>query len=119
MIQTNRFQFGLVRFFRTKTGLARFWLSFFRFDLVFPIWLDFFRFDLVFFLVFFSLDSIRFGFFGFKLIKLKPNRTDWFFQNFNQFFFTVWFFRLFFFSGFLDFLDFSIFFSPLIKGTYS
>jgi hypothetical protein len=48
-----------------------------------------------FFLVFFCLGSARFGFFGFRLIKLKSNRTGWFFQNFNQFnqFFRLFFFR--------------------------
>jgi len=47
----------------------------------------------------------RFGFFGFRLIKPKLNRTGRFFQNFNRFFFTVRFFW-FFFSGFLGFLVF-------------
>jgi len=64
----NRFKptgFGSVRFFGQKpaqTGLARF-----------------FRFGSVFF--------VRFGFFGFRLIKPKPNRTGRLFQNFNRFFF--------------------------------
>jgi hypothetical protein len=55
--QTDRFRFGSVRFFRAKTGLARFsrfWLGFFRF------WLGFFglaRF-------FFGFGSVRF--FGYK-----------------------------------------------------
>jgi hypothetical protein len=70
------------------------------------------RFWLGFFPVFFDLGSVRFGFFGFKLIKPKPNRTGWFFQNFNLFFFTVQFFRLFF-SGFLGLIGFLVFFSPL------
>jgi hypothetical protein len=38
-IQTDRFQFGSVMFFRTKTGSNRFWLGLTRF---FPVWLDFF-----------------------------------------------------------------------------
>jgi hypothetical protein len=41
-----------------------------------PVCLGFFWFDLVFW----------FGFFGFELIKPKPNRTCQFFQNFNRFF---------------------------------
>ena len=80
-----------VRFFRAKTGsnqfgsVFRFWLGF----------LGFFRFWLGFLSV-----SVRFGFFGFLLIKPKPNRTGRFFQKFNRFirvFFSVRFFRLFFF----------------------
>ena len=42
---------------------------------------------------------VRFGFFGFLLIKPKPNRTGWFFQNFyrfNRFFFQFGFFSFFF-----------------------
>jgi hypothetical protein len=72
----NRFKptgFSSVWFFRTKTGSNRFGSGFFRF---FSVW-------------------VRFGFFSFRLIKPKPNRTGWFFQNFNrfnQFFFTVRFF---------------------------
>jgi len=97
--------FGSVWFFRTKTNSNRFgsfflfWLSFFRFGSVF------FRFWLGFFLIFFSLGSVRFGFFGFRLIKPKPNRTGRFFQNFNRFIFKLQFFRLF----FSDFLGFSVF----------
>ena len=86
-----------VWFFRTKTGLARF----------FPVWLDFF-------LVFFCLGSVRFGYFDFRLIK--PNRTGRFLQNFNQFnrvFSRFGFFSCFF-SSFLNFFGFSVFFSPLI-----
>ena len=66
-----------------QTGLARFS----RFGSVFPVWLGFF-------LVF---CRFRFGFFGF--LFMKPNRTSRFFQKFNRFnwFFFVWFFRLFFF----------------------
>ena len=108
--------FGSVRFGflgqkPVQTGLAwfsRFWLSFFRF------WRGFFglarffrfgsvlaRFGSVFCPVFFS--SVRFGFSGSRLKKPKPNRTGRFFQNFNRFirfFFTVRFFRLFFFPVF-------------------
>jgi len=87
----------------------------FRFGSVFlgqkPVWLSFSvlaRFDSVFFPVFFGLGSVRFSFFGFRLIKPKPNQTGRFFQNFNRFnrfFFTVQFFWLFFFrfSRFFDF----------------
>jgi len=71
-----------VRFFRTKTGSNRFGSVSARFfaglTWFFSVW-------------------VRFGFFSFRLIKPKPNRTGWFFQNFNRFFFTVRFFRLFFF----------------------
>jgi len=77
------------------SGLARF-ARFFRFG---SVWLVFFY--------FFSV-SVRFGFFSFLLIKLKPNRTGRFFQNFNRFFFSVRFFRLFF-SGFLGLISFLIF----------
>jgi hypothetical protein len=78
----NRFKptgFGSVLFFRTKTGLNRFgsvFLGLARF------WLGFFCVGLVFF-----FGSVQFGFFGFLLIKPKPNRTDRFFQNFNWFFY--------------------------------
>jgi hypothetical protein len=76
----------------------------------------FFRFDSVF-SQFFSV-WVRFGFFGFRL--MKPNRTGWFFQNFNRFnrfFFTIRFFQLFF-SGFLGLIGFSVFFSPLLLTHY-
>jgi hypothetical protein len=43
------------------------------------------------------LVSVRFGFFGFLFIKPKPKRTGRFFQKCNRFFFSVRFFRLFFF----------------------
>ena len=71
----------------------------------FSVWLVFFRFGSVF------LVWIRFGFFSFRLIKPKQNRTGRFFKNFNRFnrfFFTVWFFRLFFFC-FLGLIDFPVF----------
>ena len=95
----NRFKltgFDSVRFFRTKpiqTGLAWFfWLG------------SIFRFDSGFFSVW-----VWFDFFDFRLIK--PNRTDLFFQNFNQFnrFFYGLVFFVFFFSGFLDLIGFLIF----------
>jgi len=106
--QTDRFRFGSVRFFREKTSSNRFgsvfwfWLGFFSLA-------RFFRFGSVFFL--FGFGSVRFGFFGFFLIKLKPNRTGRFFQNFNWFNrFFLWFgFFGCFFSGFLDLISFSVF----------
>ena len=71
-------------------------------------------------------DRFRFGFgsvffglarffrfrFGFLLIKPKPNRTDRFFQNFNmfnRFFFSIQFLS-YFFSDFLNLINFSVFF---------
>ena len=80
-IQIDRFQFGSV--FLDKNRFKPVLLGFFGFA-----W--FFRFGSVFFR-FFSV-WIRFGFFSFRLIKPKPNRTGRFFQNFNRFFFTVRFF---------------------------
>jgi hypothetical protein len=85
--QTDRFLFGFLGQKPVQTGLARFFL-----------------FDLFFFSVW-----VRFGFFSFRLIK--PNWTDRFFPNFNRFFFTVRFFRLFFFrfSQFFGFFTHSYF----------
>jgi hypothetical protein len=77
----NRFKltgFCSVRFFRTKTGSSWFGSVFSWFGLV---W-------------------VRFGFFGFRLIKPKSNRTGQFFQNFNQSCFTIQFFKLFFLNFF-------------------
>jgi hypothetical protein len=54
-VQTDRFRFGSVWFFRTKTGLNRF-------GLVFLVWLGFFR---------FGFGSVRF--FAYKT-KTEPNR---------------------------------------------
>jgi hypothetical protein len=56
--------FGLVWFFRTKTGSNRF-------GSVFSVLLGFSRFGSVFF----SLGSVQFSFFGFRLIKPKPNQS--------------------------------------------
>ena len=86
---TDSVRFGSIRFFRTKpvqTSLARFFSGFFGFGSV--------------------------QFFGFLLIKPKPNRTDWFFQNFNRFnrFFLRFGFFSYFFSGLIGF---SFFFLPL------
>jgi hypothetical protein len=84
----NRFRFGSV--FWTKTGSNRF--------------------GSVLFLVVFGLGLVQFGFFDFRLIKLKPNRTGRFFQNFirfNRVFFMFRFSRLFFlFSRFNQFFSF-------------
>ena len=103
-----------VRFFREKlvqTGSTRF----FQFGSVlarfshFLVWLGFSGLVRFFFWFFFQFGfgSVQFSFFGFLLIKSKPNRTGRFFQNFNRFFFTVRFFQLFFlFSRFNQFFDF-------------
>jgi hypothetical protein len=88
--------FGSVRFFRTKTDSNRFGSGFW-FGSVFSVWLGFFR---------FGFGSVRF--FGFKLIKPKPNRISRFIQNFNRFFLQFSFFSYF----FLDFFSFLVFFSP-------
>ena len=93
--------FGLVWFFRKKTISNPFGSVFF-------VWLDFSGLARFFFV------WGRFGFFSFRLIK--PNRTDRFFQNFNRFFSRFGFFS-YFFSGFLSFLGFSVFFSPLLSKT--
>jgi hypothetical protein len=63
-VQTDRFGFT---YFRTK-------ISSNRFGLVFPVWLGFSSLARAFFW-FFCLDSIQFGFFSFRLIKLKLNQT--------------------------------------------
>jgi hypothetical protein len=104
-VQTDRFRFGSVRFFREKTGSNRF-------GSVFPVWLGFgsvwlgffglarFWLGLARFFSGFFFGSVRFGFSGSRLKKPKPNQTGRFFQNFNRFnrfFFSVRFFRLFFF----------------------
>jgi hypothetical protein len=71
-------RFGFLEQKPVQTGLARFFSGLAWF---FSVW-------------------VRFGFFSFRLIKLKPNRTSRVFQNsnrFNRIFFMVRFFRLFFF----------------------
>ena len=84
--------FSSIRFFRTKTCLTWFWLGFFCLGLV--------------------------RFFRFQTYKPKPNRTSWFFQNFNRvnrFFSRFGFFDYFFlFSRFNRFFDF--FAHPYFKG---
>jgi hypothetical protein len=74
-----------------------------------PVWLGFFWFWLGFFWFFVGFGSVQF--FAYKA-ETEPNRTGRFFQKFNRFF-SVRFFRLFFFSGFLDLIGFPVFFSPL------
>jgi len=81
-----------VRFFRTKTGSNLFGSVFSGFARFFSGLgsVRFFRFGSGW-LGFFSV-SVRFGFW-----LMKPNRAGRFFQNFKRFFFTIRFFRLFFF----------------------
>ena len=103
--QTDRFRFGFLRQKPIQTGLARFfqfWLGFLGFGSVFPVLA---RFGSVF--SGFLLVSVRFGFFGFLVIKPKPNWPAGFFKNLIGFFF-VRFFR-FFFSGFLGLIGFPVF----------
>jgi len=99
--QTDRFRFG---FFMAKTGSNRF-------GSVFSVLARFFWFGSVFLRFFVGFGSVRFGFFGFLLIKPKPNRTGRFFQKFNRFnrfFFRFGFFGYFFF-GFLGLIGFPVF----------
>ena len=91
-------RFGFLGQNPVQTGLARFfqfWLDFLGFGSIFSVLAWFFRLSLILAQLF----SVRFGFFSFFLIKPKPNQTDRFFQNFNQFnqfFFSVQFFWFFF-----------------------
>jgi hypothetical protein len=98
MAQTDRFRFGFLGQKPVQTGLARF-----------------FQFGSVLARFFFSLGLVRFSFFGFRLIKSKPNRTGRFFQNFNRFFSQFDFFGYFFFSDFLGLIGFFSFFAHLYK----
>ena len=102
-------RFGFLGKKPVQTSLDRF----FWFWLGFLSLARFFWFGSVFFPVF----SVSVRFFGFLLIKPKPNRTCRFFQNFNRFnrfFFSVRFFWLFFFQ-FSQFNRFFCFFcSPLL-----
>jgi hypothetical protein len=82
LVQTDQFQF-----FRTKTGSNRFCSFFSRLTRIFTVW-------------------VRFGFFSFRLIKPKPNRSV--FLKFYSVFFKVWFFQLFLFY-FINLIDFLIF----------
>jgi len=103
--------FGSVWFFREKTGSNRFGSGFpvlARFSRFFMVLARFFSLARFSGLAQFFSVSVRFGF---LLIKPKPNRTGWFFQNFNQFkrfFFRFGFFSYFFF-GFLGLIGFSVF----------
>jgi len=105
----------LVRFFRTKTGLNRFG-SVFQFGSIlawfFFVWLGLFPVFSVW---------VWFGFFSFRLIKPKPNRIGWFFQNFNRFnlFFSQFGFFDYLFFYFLGLIDFSVFLLTLDIGTLS
>ena len=106
-----------VRFFYGKNRFKLVWLGFLGFGSVFSVlawfyrfWFDFFMAKTGFFSCFLSV-SVRFGFFGFLLIKPKPNRTGRFFQKFNRFnrvFFRFGFFGYFFF-GFLGLISFLVF----------
>jgi len=75
---------------QTETGSNRPVLVLFGFFEQNPVKTDLARFFFRFFQ--FRFGSVRFGFFSFKLIK--PNRTGWFFQNFNWLFFFFSFFSL-------------------------
>jgi len=85
----NRFKstgFGPIWFFRKKpvqTGLARFWIGFL-------VWLSFFP-----ICSFFSV-WVRFGFFGFRLIKPKRIEPVGFFKIFIVFFYNLVFSIIFF-----------------------
>jgi hypothetical protein len=75
--QTDRFRFGLDFLGRkpVQTGLARFfrfWLGFFGLVRFFSL-ARFFQFGSVLARFFSGFFSVRFGFFGFLLIKPKPN----------------------------------------------
>ena len=72
----------------------------FRFNLVFFVWLNLVRFFFQFFLVW-----VRFGFFSFRPIKLKPNRTE----PVGFFKILIGFFSRFDFFSFLDLINFSVF----------
>jgi hypothetical protein len=94
--QTDWFRCGSIRFFREKTDSNRFGLVF---SVLAWFLLGLARFFSGFFR--FRFGSVRFGFFGFLLIKPKPNQTGRFFQNFNRF---NWFF-----FGFLGLIGFLVF----------
>jgi len=100
-------QTGLARFFRVLARFFRVLARFFRFGSVLA------RLARFCFWFFVGFGSVRFGFFGFFVIKSNPIRTGRFFQKFNRFnrfFFSVRFFRLFFFR-FYRFNRFSGFFA--------
>ena len=104
----NRFKltgFGLVRFFRTKTG-SNWFDSIFSVWIGFPVWISFSVWLSFSGLTWFFFVWFRFSFFGFRLIKPKPNQTEpiGFFKILIGFFhssiFSVIFFR---FSWFFSF----------------
>ena len=95
-------------FFRAKTGSNQFGSVFSVLVRFFPVLARFFLFGLIFFvwLGFFLVFLFRFGFFGFLLIKPKPNRTGRFFKiliDFFQFDFFSYFFLVFQFNWFFSF----------------
>jgi len=106
LAQTDRFRFG---YFRTKTCFFPVWLDFSGLAQFFPVWLGFF------FPVW-----VQFNFFGFRLIKPKPNRTEpvgclKILIGLIGFFSWFYFFD-YFFSGFLGLIGFLIFLlTPTIK----
>jgi hypothetical protein len=114
-VQTDRFRFGSVRFFREKTGSNRF-------GSVFLVWLGLARFFLVW-LGFFGLARFFSGFFGsvFPVSGLKNrNRTEpvCFFKILIDFFLRFCFFG-YFFSGFLGLISFSVFLNiPTVNSTF-
>jgi len=98
--QTDRFWFGFLGPKPVQTGLAR----------LFPVMLGFF--GLTRFFCFFCFGSVRFGFFGFRLIKPKPNRTEP--TGFSKI--LIGFFSRFsFFGFFFVFSVFQFFCSPLLR----
>ena len=106
--QTEIFFFEKKNRNRVKlTSSNRFWLGFLCFGSVFSGFGSVF-FGLARFWLGFLSVSVRFGFFGFLFIKPKLNRTGWFFQKINRFFFPVRFFRLIF-SSFLGLIGFPVF----------
>jgi hypothetical protein len=83
----NRFKPTNFSYFRTKTGSNQFCSFFSGLTWIFTVW-------------------VRFGFFSFRFIKPKPNRSV--FLKFYSVFFKVWFFQLFLFY-FINLIDFLIF----------
>jgi hypothetical protein len=79
--KVTRLNFFFKRLKSNKNRFKSVYLGFFWFCLVFSVWLGFFPLFSVW---------VRFSFFGFRLIKPKPNLSVFF--NFNWFFFTVQFF---------------------------
>ena len=101
-VQTDRFRFGPVRFFRTKTGSNRF-------DSIFRFWLGFFRYGSVLAQFFFSLGLIRF--FRFQAYKTETEPVHFFkiLIGLISFFHGSVFFGYFFY-GFLGLIGFQVLF---------